>query len=498
MRRFVAASAVVLCIGVVSGAPFVSADAPLHLEVASERIAISSPGHRFSEYALAQDPVDPTHLIVGGMDWDNAAGGVACATMVSRDGGLSWHPGGSIPGLDGAHARYDPWVAIDPDHRAHLVCQDQVGEGLIAPPLPDWDSPIEHFKYARSDDGGDTWSPAVRPPLRAPTHTTDKESIHAARDGRVYACAASHGDLLLWRSDDGGDTWNAPVALDADAVFGNRSANCNGIIEGPQGQIYVNFLSLGDPFNVSEPSATIWGTIASFDHGETWQPATKVAIRQIGDLVDLVSTAGGQYPAWTWPSLAVSPKTGHLFGAMMQFDPTLKIYYVQLYRSIDQGVSYQQIAYPIPTSTLCVRCHITRPSVGFDANGNVAVTLSLATDLGAQREQDVLVSVDEGNSWLPPLVIGTSGPADNLDQRHRAPQDPATTVPADANQLLDPQEMDAGVTVQENRTDDHHLTYGGDYSWGLVAVPDGFFVTWNDRAEGGISRIWGRIVRIAS
>lgn len=66
-----------------------------------------------SEFAVARNPKNPNHLVIGAMDWDDEGGTVGCVTFLSRDGGMSWSPGGRVPGLEKGYLQADPWVTID-------------------------------------------------------------------------------------------------------------------------------------------------------------------------------------------------------------------------------------------------------------------------------------------------------------------------------------------------------------------------------------------------
>jgi len=477
--RFGAAVAVVLV-----AVPLMAFSAP-SLQIAGPQVRVGQAGHRLGEFSVARDPNDPRHLVTATFDLDHEAGGIGCVVYESFDAGAAWSSTGSIPGMQDGHAHLDPWTAIDGDGRTHLACIDNEFAALSA-------APYVPSEYARRVDG--TWSEnTTLPNLAGATfRNTDKLSLLADRRGHVYVCVIESTPqgpfLVVHRSRDGGETWESPTKVGTDL-----QANCNGFVEAPNGDITLLWINLAGPLGF----ATV-GTVSSFDGGDTWQHRSVVGQYIIRPGVEQ-DTPQGRYgvfypvgPQHNFPALAVSPVNGHLF---MSYATWVEDRYTtKLFRSTDRGATYSPVALPAPWSPTCTDCSDLQAALTVDDAGNLGMQIVLADELSLQREVWFMASLDEGDTWLAPLQIASSGAdASWLGPGHYAGEPnllnglPATT-PDDA--ASDGFGVAAPSIFKTQRRD------GGDY-WNIISVPEGFLCMWIDHTDGGIQQIWSRLVTIS-
>lgn len=447
---------------------------PTSLDAATDRILVSPPDHRISEFNIAQNPCDPNHLVVGAMDFDPPSGGVACVAYVSRDGGRTWTEGETIPGLDTPGRRADPWAAIGRDGTAHLACLD--------PPA---------LMHARSPDGGDTWEPAEDIPAAAPGNYRDKEAMLVTDTGRLIVCVNDFpdpdDDLWVYQSDDGGRTWLPPMNLEADRGEDGRG-HCPDIAQGPKGEIYAGHMTVR-----STPNGFIndYGTVASYNDGRTWKRA-RVADSDYfgGSTAHLFFGAPPTEPSPSVSSLTVSPTTGTVFTSMGHYNSDTGLWEPRLHKSTDRGRAYAEVKLPTIESA-CTPCHVARPFVTVDAAGRLAVEVLVASlDGGLNREVWLLVSPDEGKTWLEPFRVAATDRAVSW-------ANPLTWVPHSPYLVEHPDDPNGGITdlsSKDPRSADRHLRWGGDY-WDLTGVPDGFLAMWVDHYNG-YPQIWARIVKV--
>ena len=160
----------------------------------------------------------------------------------SDDGGATWPvrvevPGGSVTSED--YPIY-PRLAVDGRGRVHLVWTVQAFPGRLV-------------MYARSDDGGETWSEPVEIDNAA-------EPDYQPDFGPVFIDVETHGDdevHLIWDgaptvernhiwSADGGDSWSAPTILFPEITSVGR-AGWNDMVFDSAGVLHA--VALGKPWN---------------------------------------------------------------------------------------------------------------------------------------------------------------------------------------------------------------------------------------------------------
>jgi peroxiredoxin len=164
------------------------------------KVAFGPHGSLYAAYLVTK--------IVPGMRWPQNA----LRFAVSEDGGAHWGAPATVTG-DKVFGSYD-------DHALHVAPDGTIYLSWLAEVSHD----TSHTFFARSTDGGTTWSkPAViDPDLSCPCCRT---AMASGADGSLYVAwrkrfAGAHGeerDIVVAKSVDHGATWATPVRVHVDA-----------------------------------------------------------------------------------------------------------------------------------------------------------------------------------------------------------------------------------------------------------------------------------------
>lgn len=262
--------------------------------------------------SLVANPRNPENLVIANKI-DSPR--FSCALHVSFDGGVHWSqtpiplPAGEEPKC------YAPDVTFAADGALYLSFVTLRGRGNV--PNAVW--------LVRSSDGGQTLSDPTRVhgPLKFQVRLAADPAAPRrlymtwldAREVGLFKFADAGNPIRAARSDDGGRTWSQPV--DVNAATRMRVVAPSPVV-GPEGQLYVMFLDLGDDVldyegghrgRGGEPYPGNWSLVLarSTDRGATWDESV------VED--KLVPTE--RFIAFTppFPSLAVDPQSGTLYGA---------------------------------------------------------------------------------------------------------------------------------------------------------------------------------------
>lgn len=190
----------------------------------------------------------------------------------SDDGGATWPVSVEIQGTEHLDdIPLDPRLAVDGRGRVHAVWSV-------------WPWPGRSIMYARSDDGGQTWTqPRVMDsadqggyisrdygPTLASIATQGLDTVHIIWDG-----APTVDRNHIW-SSDGGNTWSAPIHLIPEVTLGGRSG-WNDMAVDSAGTLHV--VSLPRPYHAS------WS-------GGDWSRSTIIGQTKCAELLRMAPSLG--------------------------------------------------------------------------------------------------------------------------------------------------------------------------------------------------------------
>ena len=212
------------------------------------------------------------------------------ATAVSSDGGRTWRPGPNPAddGLETDHAYVD--LATDDAGAFHAVWLDgrdgpDAGKGL---------------RYARSTDGGATWS--ANATLDGQCCECCWNAIQALPGGRVNVLYRNRDprDMSLVASADGGRTWAEPVAVGAFDWAFDGCPHVGGALAGGAGGDggSADRTLFGVVWTAKGGDDTGVFALASPDGGTTWNPPVPLGGPQ-SNRPD-VASPGGPRAAAVW------------------------------------------------------------------------------------------------------------------------------------------------------------------------------------------------------
>lgn len=441
----------------------IDATDPLALTALTERVLISGPERKMSEFQMATNPLDADHILLGAIDFSSEVGGWRCASYVSLDGGRSW-TGGMVAPLLGGSASWDPWVGFGPLGDPHFLCLWRAHDGS---------SQIAHLE---SSDGGVTWFHKEALPSFS---AQDRVSFMVDSAGRLQACfATAEGTHILTSSADGWSDW--PLGFSVYA--------CNGFVEQADGTLVAVASGPG-----AAPGQGMAYVLLSSDGGTTWsQPIAALSFVLFRDPVGADAYA---HPAYAYPTIGLDPITGAIAVAAQSVrdDGLLE---AKLAISTDGAASFvEQPIAMLPTD--CTLCHVEKPLVSFMLDGMLGIQVLLRNAAGAP-EQEVWLqsSPDIGASWLTPLKVATATMMDGqMSPLWLGPD--ARPLVGDAQSALNGHPESAASAAQSDAYGfplTHHD--GGDY-WATTVTTDGFLVTWIDAAHGGPPALWTILVGAA-
>ncbi len=160
---------------------------------------------------LAVDPAEPARLALAWQqDRDRGGGAAALGLRLSQDGGRTW-TAGEAPGLTTCPLAFgdrasDPWLAFGAQGRLWLA---SVPGSRVPGPLP-----TTRVAVATSPSPGAPFGPPAFADAGPAFHDKETLTAHPTRPGVAYAVwtlGARAG--FFARTQDGGATWSAPVRI---------------------------------------------------------------------------------------------------------------------------------------------------------------------------------------------------------------------------------------------------------------------------------------------
>lgn len=278
------------------------------------------------ETTIAQDPLDPQHVIASSNDYRRGDGN--CFSMFSRDGGRSWTdttiPMGFTRGaaFGGVQRQYwqaggDPAVAWDTKGNAYMQCMVfQRGPGGTPPVTNNPDQSSAVYVFRSTGNSGASWNFPGRPAVESfvtnpsglplndkPYMTIDTHKGSPFQD-RIYITwtvfASDHtAKIYEVHSNDFGGSFSAPVLVSGSSAFcvhsviGTQNCDANQFsqpITGPDGALYVVF----DNYNTVKATDNRDQVLIakSTNGGTSFGAPQKVA--DFYDLPDCATYQGGQ------------------------------------------------------------------------------------------------------------------------------------------------------------------------------------------------------------
>ncbi len=444
----------------------------LGLQPLTDAVPVSIVGHRTSEFTVARDPSNTSRLLAVGMDLDSPDATVQCTAFVSHDGGRSWTAVPALPGHTSTNEDTDPWVAVDATGRAYLTCTE-AGVGLL---------------LGESSDGGLTWTDAKPIPTGG---IPAKDAIGAFGDGELYLCF-QQGKLQVMHSTDHGASWTQ-------VGFKDILAGCNGVVQGPEGNVYVMWQGGGaiEADRIQPPPPAL-GVVVTKDHGKSF---TSTQISE--DLGTAAPNMAGA-PQAAAPSIAVSPVTGAVFVAGQRYqnaevagpvatDSTADIVLV---RSRDAFASFVPLPLPTIPSEQCAGCNQVHPTLAVDDGGRLVLQLTLSSSDSLHKEFWVTASDDEGDSWLAPVLLAVTDADASFAQPGNVLPDPAGVAQdvqdIAANPANGPDAAKARATAATWAVTHRD---GGEY-FGITTTGSTVVDLWVQHGTDGKNTITSRLVRI--
>lgn len=336
-----------------------------------------------------------------------------------RIGGASPVP----PGCDGgrrddtvfAEAEVEPWVAVSPRDRNHLVAawqQDRSNAGGA-----------RALVSARSTDGGRSWQTTLHPLSRcggaAAGSVADYQrasdpwvdigadgTVHLmglALNGNAFASGSSNA-LLAQRSTDGGASWSPPDELQRDGatLFNDK----NTLTADPTDARFV--YAVWDRLDAAGNGPTLLAR--STDGGSSWEASRSIfAPLAAGGVAQTIGNRIVVLPG--------GPERGRLVNVFTQLDSvgTRTFARVRVQASADRGQTWadpvtvsewQAIGTSDPETGAPVRDGAIVPTIAAGPSGQLWVAWQDARFSGGARDAIALSgSSDGGRSWSAPVAV---------------------------------------------------------------------------------------------
>lgn len=448
----------------------------------AETVRVTLEGHRIAEFMVQRNPNDPDHLVTAYGDYDSYGGVLNCGFAVSRDGGESWTVSEPIEGFAGPYLQFDGWVDFDEWGGVHGTCLMQGGPGSQTESWP---------YYFSSADGGVTWTNVQHIPTDPPGASLDKGVLGVGRDGRVYVAVGGWVGTTL----DNGTTWTpmSPIMQSeegrlVDAPF----AVLNGFAEDNAGTVFLSGLGSGDD---------VW-VMRSTDGGMSWTEAVAGQFHIPPGFNDQNRWVN-QDPWTALPNLAHDPVSDDLYVVYQSWDTEDDGYKVHLWRSTDHGVTFTEAAVPDFTSPTCADpCHVTHPSIAFDLDGRVGMTVQLTREGGHLKEVFFAASADHGATWTEPFELSRT---DGMGPAAQGWSNPNAFTPLPGNAQAIAAGLAADPATAHNvavglalssAVSELQMRWNGEY-WGLAATSKGFVAMWIDHSADGRPQLYSRLLQVA-
>lgn len=349
-----------------------------------------------SENSVTTHPLDFERLLNSNNSSNYPANNLFGANwLTSKDAGEHWE--GEIYGAGGDNSG-DPAVGINSQGRWFVgYINEAFGQSV-----------------AFSDDEGQNWikiliapAPGFYPASLDKNHLWVDNSPTSLYNGNVYtawtrfsAGGTYDGEIQLSRSINGGTVWLNPLVISEGVAAGSHNQGVN-IQTGPEGQVYAVW-AIYDTWPADENAL---GFTASFDGGQTFQPARRIIdnIRGIRYSQTSKNLRVNSFPSMT-VDLSNGPRRGTIYVVWVNYGVpginTGNDIDVYLIKSSDQGLTWSQPIRVNQDFSGLGKQHFF-PWISCDPEtGNLAVIFYDDRDCSATEcETWVAYSTDGGTTW---------------------------------------------------------------------------------------------------
>jgi hypothetical protein len=367
-----------------------------------------------AEPSIAVDPTDP-RTIVAVWQQDRFAvdgGALSNVVAVSKDGGQSWQQV-LVPGLSRCTATTasdertsDPWLSFGPDgtlYLASLTFSEHPTNALVAGPTK--------LVVSTSHDGGLDWDPPVDVQPFDGTYN-DREAVTAdpTRPGyayyafvKRYGVFGESGVEMFARTTDGGKTWSTPLPI---VIPPPGTLTDPTLILVLADGTLLNFALIANlsPFLPDAVPRVPWIVVVSrsVDQGTTWTLPAPIAVLNPGAPID--PDSGKIVRGYNLISVGAAPDgTAYVTWNEIDSSSSSKILFS---RSTDRGVTWTA---PKAVKTLATQGFV--PSLAVSGDGTVGVTYY---DFRSDRPNDgqlttdvwFAFSRDRGEHWQEAHLAG--------------------------------------------------------------------------------------------
>src|SRR5712691_7092705 len=284
-------------------------------------------GQANNETAIAQDPLQPNHIIATSNDYRR--GDASCFNSYSRDSGRTWNdsvvPMAFTRGQGfGAARQYwqaggDPSVAWDTRGNAYMNCM-VFNRGK--PPTSNKDLSSAVYVFRSTQNFGASWDFPGRPVVESPDvggtgtapfedkpYMTVDNHVGSPFQDRIYVTwteFSSDGSAYIWESfsSDFGETFSGRVLVSTDSLLcpvtfgaGTPQGRCNENqfsqpITGPDGMLYVVFDNYNNATTGSSDNHNQVLLAKSTDGGSSFMSLPLVKVADFFDLPDCFTYQG--------------------------------------------------------------------------------------------------------------------------------------------------------------------------------------------------------------
>jgi len=423
------------------------------------------------ELHVSANPKNARNLVGGAITSIRPEGGWACRAYASKDGGMTWKASEFAEQLEWGGG--DPYTAFTPQGTAIFSALDF---------KKDEKGRVRGFLHLyRSTDGGFNWSEANELGYSYDHEQIVVDQTKGRYSGRIYIGVLYGYPIYtvgVFRSEDDGKSWIGPV----DAANGGGTIGINEVTpvvlsDGTLVLPYGDFQFQPDkrPTKGRVFGSTTW-TVSSTDGGVTFGAPQKVVQQQYNLDDKETSLAGfGKFAA----DSESKKYRDRIYTAWEDSRPGP--YRILFARSSDRGKTWS--APKAIDESLPKNVHQLQPAIAVNKEGTIAVTWFDARNgkTAKQYDQFMAVSVDGGDSFLPPVRV-SSATSDSAGR---------------GNSQISPM-----VFKDEDKS--VHLSFlsaasrwgsGGDYM-GLTADKDGVFHPFWADSRSGTFQVYTATVRV--